>query len=477
VKVGFAERDITPDRPGDRPEGVGYNRMDTVHDPCKVRAVVVDDGRARVALVGCDLESLFRSVVQDARREIEAACGIPKANVLVSASHSHGAGFASIVEPGLFDHASDYVRHLAYDLSSCPSPDYVARVREQIVAVVVAADAARVDAVCCVGSGTEGSVTFNRRFRMKNGRTWTHPGKGNPDILGPAGSVDPEVGVVGAWDLAGRFLGCVVNFACHGTTRPGGISADWVYYLEQTVCGVMGEDATMVFLNGACGDVTQIDNLGDRAIELGEAAARRVGQCVGAEALKALAKAEPGDLASVAAHREVLSVDRLKPSAEHVRKSLAMCQKEMTTESYVEWNFAKKTLLLDALIEKYPCADVEAQAIQIGPAVFLGNPAEMFTTHGLEIKERSPFPFTYVVELANGCVGYTPPREAFGPGGGGLETRLSEYRNLEPTAGRQIVEASLRLARSLKPGAVPEPEKAPPFSGPFASGTAPPQLE
>ena len=91
---------------------------------------------------------------------------------------------------------------------------------------VCEADAARVEARCGVGSGIEDKVAFNRRFRMKNGLTYTHPGQGNPDIVEPAGPTDPEVGVIGAWDEEGKLLGCVVNFACHATTSPGGISAN-----------------------------------------------------------------------------------------------------------------------------------------------------------------------------------------------------------------------------------------------------------
>ena len=82
MKAGFAERDITPDLPTDRPDGIGYGRPDTVHDPCKVRAAVFDDGTSRVALVGCDLESMLRSVVLAARSDIEAVCGIPPGRVV-----------------------------------------------------------------------------------------------------------------------------------------------------------------------------------------------------------------------------------------------------------------------------------------------------------------------------------------------------------------------------------------------------------
>jgi neutral ceramidase len=54
---------------------------------------------------------------------------------------------------------------------------------------------------------------------MKNGLTYTHPGQGNPDIVGYAGPIDPQVGVIGAWDKEGWFLGCVVNYTCHANAE------------------------------------------------------------------------------------------------------------------------------------------------------------------------------------------------------------------------------------------------------------------
>jgi hypothetical protein len=45
------------------------------------------------------------------------------------------------------------------------------------------------------------------------------------------------------------------------------------------------------------------------------------------------------------------------------------------------------------LIKREPVADVEVQAIQVGPAVFVSNPAEYFVEFGLEIKGEEPLRF------------------------------------------------------------------------------------
>ena len=139
--------------------------------------------------------------------------------------------------------------------------------------------------------------------------------------------------------------------------------------------------------------------------------------------------------------------------------------------------FAKETVLIDALSKVRPEEEVEVQAIQLGPAVFVSNPAEYFVQNGLDIKKGSKFPFTFPVELANGCTGYVPTEEAFGPNGGGYETRLTSYSNLEVSAGRQFKEAGIELANQMTPGPIPQPPPAPPFRAPWSYGNLPPEVK
>src|SRR5436305_1982964 len=164
------------------------------------------------------------------------------------------------------------------------------------------------DARVGIGKGIERTVAFNRRFKMRDGRTVTHPGQGNPNILEPAGPTDPEVGVIGAFDEKGKLLGCVVNFACHATTSPGGISANYIHYLEKVIQGYYGKDAVVVFLNGASGDVTQVNNRSPLAHRAPERWAEFVGGRVGAEALKVLLTVHGGRLAPVVARSQVLHI-------------------------------------------------------------------------------------------------------------------------------------------------------------------------
>jgi len=477
TKVGFAERDITPEIGMEQPGGYGKSFHQTLHDPCKVRAAVFDDGQKRVALVGIDALFIMRSSVQRARQAIQQQCGIAPEAVLIGASHSHSSGPTGMVLPGDFDHASPLVQSLAYEKSSCGNPAYIERVEKEIVAAVCEADRQRAEAHCGVGKGIEDKAAFNRRFRMKNGLTCTHPGKMNPEIVEVAGPIDPEVGVIGAWNKEGKLLGCVVNYACHATCNPGGISANWIYYLEQTIRGAYGAEVVVVFLQGASGDVTQVDNLDPHVNPGPEDWARLVGGRVGAEAVKVLVSMPRGPLAPVEYAVGALHLNRRKPKPERVQKCLEMVQKDPKEVGHTEWTFAKEILLLDAILAKEPTRDVEIQAVQVGPAVFLTNPAEFFCQLGLDIKAKSPFPFTFPVELANDCVGYVPTEEALGPGGGGYETRLTGYSNLEPAAGTKMVEKAVELARQLKPGPVPERPKVTPSTQSWTYGNLPPELD
>ena len=64
----------------------------------------------------------------------------------------------------------------------------------------------------------------------------------------------------------------------------------------------------------------------------------------------------------------------------------------------------------------------------------------------------------------------------FGPNGGGYETRLTSYSNLEITAGTQFMNVGLELAAKMKPAKLPERPNGP-AGKPWAYGDQPPQLK
>ncbi|MGQ9515360.1 MAG: hypothetical protein ACUVTL_10015 [Thermoproteota archaeon] len=214
-----------------------------MHDSLHVKAVVIEKDGVRVALVSVDALSIKASTVNDGRKIAEKLTGIPPGHIMVAATHTHEGG--PVVDwagnPEDLIHSSDYgfISSLL-ETGVVADKNYLHSVSGKIGSAVALVNKHKVDARYAAGVGKEYTVSFNRRFKMKNGRQMTHPGKGNPDILDPAGPIDPDVRVLSAWSIDGKFLGYVVNFACHGTTGPAGYSADWPYYLDRTIRGRNG---------------------------------------------------------------------------------------------------------------------------------------------------------------------------------------------------------------------------------------------
>lgn len=491
LKAGFAECDITPDIGMQMAGDYVPTFVQGFHDICKTRAAVFDDGRTCVALVGTDTLVVPESVVKAARERIQVSCGIAPGSVMIGAAHNHSSGPVGIVQPGEYDGASQFVRHLAYQESQLADQGYLDLVARQIANAVSQAYKNRREAYCGTATGIEDKVAFSRQFHMKNGLTYTHPGQGNPDIVRPAGAVDPQVGVIGSWDKQGRLLGCVVNFTCHATTNPGSglqASANWIYYMEKVIRGAMGAEIPVVFLQGAAGNVTQVDNLSPYKYPLNTQWAEFVGGRVGAEAVKTLLTMTPGALGPLHTRSTVLNIKRRVPSAQHVQRAYEIVRQGIDPAKRSKWIFAKETILLDYKVKQHPILPVEIQAIQIGPAIFVSNPGELFCQAGLDIKAGSHFPHTYVVSYANGAAGYIPTADDLGPHGGGYEARLTSYSNLDETAAAQIVKAGVQLASQLQPGPAPSPELHSAFTftpknpdaigaNPWAYGDNPPELD
>jgi len=485
MRAGFCDTDITPAMGSQRPANYGKAFLAGIRDNLRARAAVFSDDKNMVAIIGLDTCVIGARTVKLIRAAVEKKCGgkIKPENVMVTASHTHSGGSCFGFSADELKDAPALVRKLALECSINLEPEYEWLVVERASdAVFLALN--KMDAVTfSAGSGEEGAAVFNRRIRMKNGRTYTHPGKGNPDIVEPAGPIDPEVGVIGGWRENGALAGCVVNYACHGTAWSQLIvSADWIAAMEKTIRAVYGRDVVVVFLNGACGDITQVDNIGLRQHRSSEEWLNIIGTRVGAEAVKVLVSAEKGDLAPIVAVSRTIKINRRTQSPDKLKNAFATVERLIGDKANwvkEEFAWAKERVCLDYIMQKEKAAEIEIQAIQIGPAIFLASPAEYFCALGLAIKKavRRRFPLVYVVELANGCVGYVPGEEAFQNTGGGYETRLTAVSNLEPSAGEIIADACIALAGTLQPGVVPQGPQIEKPASPWTYGNTPPEID
>ncbi|MCP5120291.1 MAG: hypothetical protein GY953_56570, partial [bacterium] len=205
LRLGIAEVVINPP-PGAPMAGYYHNRASAgVHDDLYAKALVMDVSGTRVALVACDLIHLSREVVEQARARITQSTAIPADHVMISATHAHTG-------PVILHHGSIYqlegkMRQIA-ERYARELPDKIA---ESVRKAAARLETARVEA----GTGHEDTLTFNRRFFMRDGSVGWTPGKRNPEIVKPAGPIDAEVPVVYFTSPPGEPKATYVNHALH----------------------------------------------------------------------------------------------------------------------------------------------------------------------------------------------------------------------------------------------------------------------
>jgi hypothetical protein len=293
----------------------------------------------------------------------------------------------------------------------------------------------------------------------------SHPRGKFADLMDrPHCEQDETVGVVGAADADGQLRGCIVNFACHGTTGlgAGGLaSSDWIHFLRAALKGVFGEDFGVVFVNGACGDITQVDNTADPDyVQSGPIAARRVGMTVAGEALKVLVQMRFEEQMPVNGAREVI---KLQPR-EITGEMLDWAHEHLDSDEEVEGRWfpdrvwAREWIELAKMNEEEPEIPAEIMALTIGDAAFVSNPGEYFCRLAMDIKRGSEFEPTFPVSLANGSIGYVATEDAYAESylpkegekfKGGYETTPARSSKVAPGSGEQIAQACIDLVNSL----------------------------
>ncbi|MGM0494658.1 MAG: hypothetical protein ACQER1_17130 [Armatimonadota bacterium] len=436
MQIGFAAANITPSFGMEVPGGMNKRFTKGVHDELQATAAVFDDGEETVALVGVDALSIKRSVVEHAREIIFDAIGIVPEHVMCGASHTHAGGPAA----DIFDSVSDreYLHHMS----------------RQIATAVIDANHLKEDLRVGVGIGEVAGVAHPRRWLMKDGEQRSHPRADAEGMDRPHGELDEACNVVGVADEDGIPRGCVVNFTCHGTTGWGAgyASADWIGYLRQCLKGVFGEDFGVVFLQGACGDITQVDNTADDDfVQSGPVAARRVGGSVAGETLKQLVQMPFTERMEVGGKRVVIELEPRRPTEEQLewaREHVGGTERN-TNRWGTDGIWAREWLNLAAINEEEPRVPCELQAIRIGESTFASNPGEFFCALGMDIKRGSPWENTFIVELANGSIGYVVTEDAYE---GGYESQMAPSSKLVPGAGETIVAETIELLRDLHRG-------------------------
>jgi len=428
LRAGAASIDITPPI-GAYLAGHFNSRQSTgIHDPLTATALVISGDGGQVALVGCDLIAMDPGVAARTRELIQEQTGIGAESVMIWATHTHAG---PMMLPGGRDSRDE---------------QYIALLAHKLAGGVKMAQDRMADSELSVAVGHEDGIAFNRRYRMRDGSTATNPGVGNPDVVEVAGPIDPDVGCLFV-RRGGATRAVLVNYACHLDVLGNGnhlISADYPYYLRRTLAQVGLSDAVVLFGNGCCGNINHVNVFASER-QGGFEHCEKMGRVLAGEALKCLKDPAPVDSCTVAARRARIELPLRAFSAEELSKFRAIAADDaISATDFRKLNARGKLRLAETGATSHT---TEVQALRIGGLAIVGIPAEYFVEFGLSIKGRSPAEATFIIELANDCVGYVPTEEGFEQGA--YEGQSARFAK---NTGAVLLDGALGLLQELYSG-------------------------
>lgn len=405
-------------------------------DPLHVKAVLFRQGAEQIALVECDVSGIPNDIAVSARQKAALKTGIPFSNICVAATHTH---------------------------MDNPHKDLVTA----IVQAVSAAQASLKPVKLKSALGIQFNVSFNRRYFMKDGSVVFNPMFLNPDIVRPAGTIDPEVGIVMFYDAeTNKPVSSLLNFALHldivkeygtvyQTTGPGSrnsISADYPYWIETSLRKDFGNSFNSVFFTGCCGNINHWDFSKPGPQSGHKTKSRQVGDSLYNSIKRALPMAKE-ETPSLASRYRLMNIPLQTYSADDLawakalKSSRGRSEEPTERKQFLDGVKRNRILYLDGLKQKgivFLPLDLQVFRLSNNTAI-VTLPGEMFVEHGLTIKNLSPFDNTIVVELANNSVSYVPNKKAFWQGGYEVENS-----RLAPGGAEMLVEAAVQMLEELK---------------------------
>ena len=438
---GFSQRRINPKIGSGIPGGFLPPASQGFDDDLMTKAVYFSDGETAALIVVADFVEMYRSEALPIRQYLAEKTGIDMDAVMFCGTHTHSGGMVLGLPPFTY---------------TKPDPEYLKLIRDMSLDAAQEAIKKAEPVKIGYGVGREESVSFNRRFIMKDGKVKTNPGYLNPDIVKPEGTRDPDVIVLRVDNLDGKPLGMITNFASHATahrvsTSPR-FSADYPAGIAQIVSSVLGEDVVSLFINGACGNVITDDAQGKvvtNDVSSAPGYYMTMGRIVGLEALKTRERIRYMDTedAKITYSLETLAIGKRHPSREEYDEAMRYLNADGEKNPREEYYAASTQVMYeDPDKDKPRLADV--QVISICGVRICAFPAEMFYEYAIDLKTREKDEKIMIATIANGVLGYIPTRQAFI--NGGYEPSLGFTSNCEEGCGEMLVDSVVRQIAKMK---------------------------
>ncbi|HRP55762.1 neutral/alkaline non-lysosomal ceramidase N-terminal domain-containing protein [Agriterribacter sp.] len=396
-RAAVVKIDITPDEPKML---LGYNarQSDGVHDRIYHRMVLLDDGFTKFVLVSTDICVISPSEYDHMASLLLQRFGIAPGNFWWSVTHTHSAPEVGV--PGLPEtFMGERYKHPV-------DSEYTSFVEQKILEGVQTAQNNLVKAKLGVGWG-HSNANINRRAINVNGKASLG--------MDPDGPVDKRIGLIRIDKEDGTPLVLISNYAIHGTALGSPnlkISADVPGVVAEYVEEKTG--VPMLFINGAAGNLAPVYST------------------------------YPNPQSARLSQFKVLLGDRIVAAHEQIVADMA--EVKLFTGKIVVETARKEGLGWPSDLVNYTRSRLDGKNLVRLPVRFLkinhdiavwSLPVELFCEISNEIRERSPYPYTFYYGYTNGWLGYLPTADQFKYGGYEVET-VCPYT---PEAERELKEA------------------------------------
>lgn len=395
-RAAVVKVDITPENP-QMLLGYQARQSNGVNDKIYHRIVALDDGKTQFFIISTDICLVSPSQYDKLAARLKSQYKINPMNLWWAATHTHSApevGPAGL--PAVF--LGDRYKH-DFDVK------YTDLVEQKLIDGIVTARKNLAPARLGVGWG-HANANINRRARDENGKTTLG--------MNPDGPVDRRIGMLRLEKENGNLLALIANYAIHGTVMSGEnlkISGDAPGVVSEYVEQKTG--VPLLFINGAAGDIAPIYSV------------------------------YPSPRAGHLDHFKVLLGDKILEAS----KSITATTNEVTlrTGGTVVETPRKEGLSWPEDLGNYTRTTSTGVKMVRLPVRFLkinddvaiwSAPLELFCEISNDIRDHSPFPYTFYFGYTNGWLGYLLAEEEIKYGG--YETTVSPYA---PGAAKTLTEA------------------------------------
>jgi hypothetical protein len=445
LKAGAAMVDVTPLTfpvlvNGNMLAGTAMKATSKLH----ARAIVVDDGKQRAAIVVVDSCMMPRELLDDAKQLAAQRTKIKPDHMLISATHTHTAPASMGC------------------LGTDADPTYVPYLREKLAEAIAAAEKNLEPAKVGFGVKNAADYTALRRWIIRPDRVGTDP-FGNPtlranmhaganldNVTGESGPEDPDLTLISFQSTQGRPIAVLANFSMHYFSGVEPLNADYFGLFCEGLQQRLGKSGSgqppfvAVMSHGCSGDIWRRDYSQPPPAKGEEPTLQSYTNGLLGIAQAAYDSIEHKADGSVAMAETRMTLNYRVPDkqrlqwAQQIVSAMGDRAPQTTEEVY-----AREQIILHERMS----TELVLQALRIGEIAIASTPTETYALTGLKLKLQSPLPSTMVIELANGGDGYIPPPEQHLLGG--YNTWPARSAGLEVAAEPNIVAASLSLLEKV----------------------------